>query len=183
MNDPANPQSFIPPSSDSMRPAPMTFGQILDRTYRLVRAHFRLFFGIAAVPAVTVILMVAAAMSFMLAFLWPQIAAKTSGVAAAAGGIPPWFPLVMFCIYPFMLAIYALYMPAAAFAATQADLGVTVGFRQAYSVAWSRFGRSLWLIILCILYVLVPVIVIGALIGVGTLLLIRPTTVGLMQHN
>ena len=31
--------------------APLTFGQILDRTYRLLQKHYRLLLGIAAVPA------------------------------------------------------------------------------------------------------------------------------------
>ena len=30
----------------------MGFGQLLDRIHRLMRSHLRLFFGIAAVPAV-----------------------------------------------------------------------------------------------------------------------------------
>ena len=171
MNESNGLQSSLSPSSGPTPSVPMTFGQILDRTYRLVRAHFRLFFGIAAVPAVSVLVMVAAVTSFMLATLWPQIASHTSGVGFFPAGIPPWLPLIVFCIYPFVLVIYALYMPAAAFAATQADLGLTVSFRQAYGVAWSRFGRSLWLMILCILYIVVPIVVIGALIAVGTLLI------------
>ena len=54
----------------------------------------------------------------------------------------------LFILYPIIMSVYALYMPAACFAAIQADRGVVVSFRQAYGVARSRFGRYLWLMIL-----------------------------------
>jgi len=58
-------------------------------------------------------------------------------------------------------------MPAASFAAMQADRGVVVSFRQAYRVAWSRFGRSLWLMILMVLCIMIPIMVVGALLAGG----------------
>jgi len=67
--------------------------------------------------------------------------------------------------------IYALYMPASSYAATQADLGVAVSFSEAYAVAWRRFGRFLWLMILGSLYMLVPVAACALVIGLGTLLM------------
>ena len=35
-------------------PGPLTFGQILDRIYRLMRGNLRLFFGVAAVPGAAI---------------------------------------------------------------------------------------------------------------------------------
>jgi hypothetical protein len=156
----------------------MTFGQILDRTYRLMRAHWRLFLGVSAVPAVTILAFITVWAIFVFKMFGPLWAAKSSGIGAVAGGIPLLFSAVFLIGYPIMLAIYALYLPAAAFAATQADRGVVVTFRQAYSVAWSRFGRSLWLMILCILYIVVPFTVIAALSGVGAALMHYAAGVG-----
>jgi len=141
--------------------APMTFGQILDRTYRLLQKHYRLFLGIAAVPAAFMLVLVSGLVAFVFVTIGPQL----TGQPAAPPVFPPWLFVLIFTLYPVVLLIGALYLPAAFFATTQADRGVTVSFRQAYSVAWSRFGRSLWLMILGILILVVPIIVIAALIG------------------
>lgn len=166
-------------SSESLAPAlapnvPMTFGQILDRTYRLMQKHYRLFLGIAAVPAAALLVLVGSMLGAMFAALGPQIIAKSTAPPA----FPPWFPIVFICLYPLILLVYALYLPAACFASTQADRGVTVSFRQAYRVAWSRFGRSLWLIVLCILILVGPILVIAALIAAAAVLMHHGTVSG-----
>jgi hypothetical protein len=166
MNELSYPQPSVPTP-----PIPMTFGQILDRTYRLMRAHLRLFLGIAAVPAATILVFISVWMTLIFKIAGPQLTGKTPGIGAVAGGVPLLFSTVIFVCYPLILLIYALYLPAAAFAATQADRGVMVSFRQAYNLAWSCFGRSLWLMVLCILYVVVPVALIAALIGTGVALI------------
>ncbi len=170
-----NDQSAVPSSiSPTILPTPlhpMTFGQILDRTYRLMRTHYRLLFGIAAVPATTLMVFFGAMMGGMLLFLKPQLSGHTSGIGAVVVGFPGAFQFLFFIIYPAILLTYALYLPAACFAATQADRGVTVSFRQAYGVAWSRLGRYLWLMILCALSIVVPVMAIGGLIVGGTVFL------------
>ncbi len=150
----------------------MGFGQILDRIYRLMRSHLRLFFGIAAVPAATILILIAAMFSFMLPTILTQAqaAGNASGIGVVAGGVPKWFPALMLLTYPIIIAVYALYLPAASFAATQADRGVMVSFKQAYGVAWGRFGRSVWLMILMVLCVMVPIMVIGALLVGGVVL-------------
>ncbi len=162
MNDSSNPQSLIP-----TQPIPMTFGQILDRTYRLMRAHLSLFLGIAAVPAATILAFITVWTVSVFKTIGPLMTGKTPGLGAVAGGFPTHLLAIFAICYPVMIAAYALYLPAAAFATTKADLGVIVTVRQAYSVAWSRFGRSLWLAILCVLYVVVPIAVVAALVGAG----------------
>ncbi len=147
--------------------APRTFGQILDRTYRLMRTHMRLFLGIAAVPSAAIILAFAAVLGFMLISIASQLGGSTATPPVFHAGF--WVALVS--IYVISPLVYALYMPAASYAATQADLGVTVTFLQAYGVAWRRFGRFLWLMILCFLIVMVPLAVVVALVGLGALLL------------
>jgi uncharacterized membrane protein len=148
----------------------MTFGQILDRTYRLVRTHLGLFLGIAAVPSVAAIVAVA---------LMLVCAVFIAGVRLGGNPhVPPAFPaywtaILIGVIYLIFPVISALYMPAASYAATQANRGVRVTFGESYGVAWQRFGRYLWLIVLMALYVIVPFAGIAALIGGGTFLVER----------
>jgi hypothetical protein len=162
MNEPATPAPFSPAHQ-----YPMTFGQIFDRTYRLMRDNLRLFLSIAAVPSAAIFLAFAAVIGLMLVVIGPQIADET----VSPPGIPLVFWAILICVYLIFPVIYALYMPAASYAATQADLGVAVTFRDAYAVAWRRFGRFLWLIILGTLYMIVPVVVCVVVIGLGALLL------------
>lgn len=173
MIDSTNPHdsgsASVPAPFDPARQAPMGFGQLLERIHILMRSHLRLFFGIAAVPAAAILVVIAAMFSFMIPTILAQAqaAANAPGPGAVAGGVPRWLPALMLVIYPVIIAVYALYMPAASFAATQADRGVIVSFRQAYGVAWSRFGRSLWLMILMVLCIMIPIVVIGALLAGG----------------
>jgi uncharacterized membrane protein len=145
----------------------MTFGQIFDRTFPLMRDNLRLFLGIAAVPCSAIFLVFGAVMGFMLLEIGPEIAHK----AASPPAIPIYSAIFICVAYVIFPVIYALYMPAASYAATQADLGIAVTFREAYAVAWRRFGRYLWLMILGTLYMLVPVAACAAVIGLGALLL------------
>jgi len=153
MNQPGIPApmyvSAVPPAP----PGALTFGQILDRIFHLMRTHLKLFIGIASVPAVAVLLFTAAMMSFVAKMTWEQMAGN------------PTLPPVL------LLLVYALYLPAAIHAAVRADLGVAVTFREAYRVAWSRFGRYLWLMILWTLYLVVPIAVVVAAIGIPTALM------------
>jgi hypothetical protein len=132
-----------------------------------MRAHLKLFFGIAGVPAIAVLLFMAALMSFEMKIFWGLVGANPT----APPVFPPYFAAIMLIGEPLLLLVYALYLPAAIHAAVQADLGVVVTFREAYRVAWSRFGRYLWLMILWTLYLVVPIIVVVAAIGVPTALM------------
>jgi hypothetical protein len=145
----------------------MTFGQILDRIYRLMRSHLRLFLSVASVQASALIAIVAVA----------GAGAYTMFREFEVTKLPPHgFPIylaVIFAgvIYLLLPAVAAFYLPAASYAATQADLGVAVSFRQAYEVSWGRFGRHVWLMVLGSLYILVPLAVIGGVVGLSALLL------------
>jgi hypothetical protein len=162
MNEPATHSSFGPEHQ-----LPMTFGQIFDRTYRLMRDHLRLLLGIAAVPSAAIFLVIAAIFGFMLIGIGPQIAHNTAP--------PPVFSLyfsaIFICACLIFPVVYALYLPAASYAATQVDRGVAATFRESYAVAWRRFGRSLWLMILGSLYMIAPVVACALVIGVVALLL------------
>jgi len=166
MNEQGAP-SPIPTSSFATPAFQLSFGQILDRTFQLTRTHWRLFFGIAGVPAAAIFLFAATMMSFMVRVIGPQLVGKRS----VPPGFPPLFSAGVFIGELLLLMVYALYLPSAFHAAAQADLGDTVTFRQAYRVVWSRYGRYLWLMILYFLYLVVPVAVVAALIGGGTVLM------------
>jgi len=62
-----------------------------------------------------------------------------------------------------MIVISALYEPAAAYAALNANTGTRVTFGNAWAAAWSHAGRYIWLAILRALIVMAPIIVFGAL--------------------
>jgi hypothetical protein len=173
MNDASNPD---PGGSAPLGtpPGAMTFGQILDRTYKLGRANFKLFLSIAAVPSTAILLLFAAIFGCMVSIAGPQIGAAQAGRApfATASVFPAYLiGLIMLVAYPILFAVFALYMPAASYAATQTDQGAKVTFGDAYDVAWRNFWRYLWLMILPALYVIVPLVLIGAAITVGALLL------------
>jgi hypothetical protein len=145
----------------------MTFGQIFDRTFQLMRNNLRLLLGIAAVPSAAIFVVIGIVFGLMSAEIIPQIAHKT-----AAPVTPPTYAVFfIFAAYLIFPLIYALYLPAASYAATQVDRGVAATFRESYAVAWRRFGRYLWLMILGILYVLVPVAACALIVGMVALLL------------
>ncbi len=147
---------------------PMTFGQILDRTYQVMRANFRLFLCIAAIPAGALFLIFAPVVVFMLIATGPQL----QGQIATLPAFPVYLlAIVMPISYVALFVVFALYLPAASYAVTQADLGIRVTFTEAYAVAWRRFGRYLWLMILGALYVIVPVLASVLVIVLGAILL------------
>jgi hypothetical protein len=168
MNQPAYP-AFDPSAARFL-----TFGQILDRIYRLMRAHFGLFLSVAAVQATALLVIFAGA--GIGAF---NLIRQTQMTKLPPHGFPIYFVVAFaVAIYLLLPAIAALYVPAASYAATQADLGNAVPFSDAYAVSLRRFGRHLWLMVLGALYVIVPVVVIAALIGLIVLLAIHANASG-----
>lgn len=148
-------------------PSGLSIGQILDRVFRLTGAYWRLFSGVAAVPAAAIAVPTCAVMAWWMITIIPLVTAKTS--------TPPHIPIyfaILFALINFApIPVFALYLPAGIYAATQANLGVKVTFSQAYSVAWRHYGRYLWLMVLVVLYLAGPLVVFAGLIGGGTALL------------
>ena len=100
MNEPGIPAPHSMSTSAPLPSGALTFGQILDRVYRLMRTHLKLFFGVAGVPAVAVFLFMGAMMSFMVKFI---IAAQTSGNPIQPPALPPYFPMLMLIGEPLLL--------------------------------------------------------------------------------
>ncbi|MGD0800486.1 MAG: hypothetical protein ABR906_04145 [Terracidiphilus sp.] len=163
MNESAAPAAFA-----SAHSLPMSFGQLFDRSFRLMHSHLRLFLGIAAVPCGAIFLLLMPVIGFMLLSIAPHIADQTAPRQVMPILVLSILMGISYLLFPL---IYALYLPAASYAATQADLGVAVTFREAYSVAWRRFGRHLWLMILGSLLMIVPVLACVLIVGSGAILL------------
>jgi hypothetical protein len=136
-------------------PHPQAFGQILTRTWELMRAHLKLFLAIGAVPAGVLVVVYGLYMALFgasIRYVHRPIGAAgvtiivldcTAGILALAA----------------MTLTYALYQPAASYAGLQADAGLMVTFREAYGVAWRKAGRHFWLAILRQLIITGPMIV------------------------
>jgi hypothetical protein len=139
-----------------------TFGQVLDRTYRLTRSHFKLLVGIAAIPSGIVLLLVIS----LEAVIWIPMIRQFPNPPSPEAMLPYLRPGVIIpVVIGFMLlnlAIFSIYLAAASYASVQADLGVEVTLGEAYGMAFQRGGRHLWLLGLCYLYACLPLLVIEA---------------------
>lgn len=170
MNEPGSP-SPLPPSFSPSSPLPtppMSFGQILDRVFHLMRANFGLFVGTALVPAivcVAVYLPMVAAMFWVVKPWHPQAQQHFSPATIVC------FGAAIFVAALLMIVIYALYQPAGSYAALEADKGTRVTIHAAWAVAWRKAGRYIWLMILRALIVVLPIVIFGALL-IGTMALI-----------
>ncbi|MGA2754641.1 MAG: hypothetical protein ABSE53_12830 [Terracidiphilus sp.] len=166
MSEQGFPSPSIPPAfpPTNVPRGAMTFGQILDRVLQLMRANLRLFMGIALVPAGLIVAYCAVILAAFFPLLKPLILNQQ-----------PHFPL-MTMVWLFaaeilgwilMIVIYALYEPAAVYAALEANAGTRVTIGKAWAVAWRKAGRYIWLAILRALIVMLPILVFGGVI-VGT---------------
>ena len=134
---------------------PMTFGQIFDRTYRLMRSQLKLFIAVSTVPAVAMVLMMA--LFFAIAFI--PIFSQLPKQPDPAQMFRLFLPAMIF-IMPLSLVVFALYLAASIHAAMQANLDIPITFREAYQVAWKRIGRYFWLMLLIYIIAFLPMLVI-----------------------
>jgi hypothetical protein len=153
---------------------PKTFSQILDRTFRLMRSHFKLFVGIAAVPSALLLLAIAG----LEAVFWiPMIRQfpKPPDPGVMLRSLTPSVIIPATVVMMLLnLAIFSIYLAAASHAATQVDLGVTITIGDAYELAWKSRGAHLWLLTLCYIYAFLPVLLIEVLVVV---------VAGLLAHS
>ncbi len=149
------PASAAPPAGATPR-GPMTFGQILDRMFQLVRANLRLFVGIALVPAAGIIVYFGVMFAAIFPVLKPVFLHQTPNFSAVTIA---WLGGMYILGVALMIVIFALYEPAGVYAALEANAGTRVTFRKA--------GRYIWLNLLRALIVMLPILVFAAVI-VGT---------------
>jgi hypothetical protein len=151
---------------------PLTFGQILDHTFRVSRANLKSFIAISIVPGVGYVVAVLMMVGTLMYFLRPD-----RGTPQPMSPPEIAFTVAVFLVGMIVLAaVFAIFQPAACFAALQADLGIPTRFREAYTTAWSKLGRYVWLIVLKGLIVAGPTYV--ALILLAALSLFRVRTGG-----
>ena len=94
-----------PASLPPQYPIPMSFGQILDRIYRLMRANLKLFIGIAAVPAGALIPIMA--LVFAVAFV--PILAQQQRHSDPGAALYLMVPAILVAMV-LNLAVFALYL-------------------------------------------------------------------------
>ncbi|MGD0858491.1 MAG: hypothetical protein ABR912_04145 [Terracidiphilus sp.] len=158
---------YLPTAAAPALPRPKTIGDVLERTYRLTRGHFKLLVGIAAIPSGIVLLLalsMEAAIWIPLIRQWPN----SPSPGAMLHHPPPAIVIPVFVGFALLsLAIFSIYLAAASYASVQADSGVGVTLREAYELAWRRGGRYLWLLVLCYLYACLPLLAIEAAVLLG----------------
>jgi hypothetical protein len=144
----------------------MTFGQILDRIFQIMRSQLKLFIAIASVPAVAMILMTALFLAVAFTPIFSQLPKQPDPALMFRLMIPS-----MLFTMPLSLLVFALYLAASIHAAMQANLGIPITFREAYQVAWKRIGRYFWLMLLIYIIAFLPMLVIELLMfgGMGLL--------------
>jgi hypothetical protein len=152
----------------------MTFGQILDRIYRITRANFRSLLAIAFVPSFVSILFI---LGLEALFFLPLIRQLPNPPSHESFAQLSQFlnPAIMFPAFLLITilngALMALYFAAAIHAATQADRGFTPSFSESWQFGWSRMGRYLWLMLLIYAVAFLPAVVIElAFFGAASLL-------------
>jgi hypothetical protein len=164
------PPGPLPPGAGNAAPGQwpgMTTGQILDRVFRLLRAHFELYVGLAIVPGLAVLSMIV---------VLGGLAALRFFSLLRHHSAPPnlwsllWLVPVGIAFYIAIFIVYALYAAAASYAVVRNNWGQPVSAAEAWAVAWRRGGSYVWLTFLIVLIVGGPVYVVLGL-GAGVMAL------------
>jgi uncharacterized membrane protein len=154
---------------------PMSFGEILDRIFQLLRRNFWLLIGVAGALSAAVVAMYALLMGAMFATIGLHPQDPPNPVVMLSVMAPVYLISIVL-----MLIVYPLYSAAGSYAATSAAEGRKVTVREAYRVAWKHAGRYIWLYFLRVLYLVVPMMIAAAVAGGGFFLISREegTSVG-----
>jgi len=166
MNDPGVPSSHAVPPAALPPTSPLSFGQMLDRIFRLMRANLKSFIGIAALPAGAMVVLYVPIMAGMFLVMQPWQHPNPAMMLTRL----VWFMVAFVVVFILFILIFALYVPAAVYASLQADVGVKATFREAYAKVWGRTGRYIWLMILFYAIVAGPVLAVAGGLAGGTVL-------------
>jgi hypothetical protein len=145
----------------------MTFGQILDRIFRLMRSHWKTFTAIGMLPMLVLFAFYAL---FFGALFFAGVFAHLPAQPNVAGIHWVVIPASLLFI-PIMFLMYGLYYGASSYATLKADHGFKITAGEAYRHAWSRIGRYAWLMVLRGLIIAIPILVLAIAVAVGALLL------------
>jgi hypothetical protein len=139
----------VPANTINAQIPPMPFGFTLERVYRILRNHLKVFLGIAAPPAVAMILLYAVLFGVIFTNMRPLLSTSNSPIAAATAQLKMMrimFPSMMLAMIPLTVVI-AFYLAAAFHAGNRIDSGIGTSVRECFGQAWSRLGRSLGLLL------------------------------------
>jgi hypothetical protein len=146
---------------------PMTFGQILERTFKLVRGHFWPMAAIGIFPFGVLLAFEAAIFGGMfLAGVFKHPPAQPDVMAIRWG-----MGLMALILVPIMLVVYGLYYGASTYSSLVADHGFEVTAWEAFRHAWSRLGSYVWLMFLRSLIIGAPIFVCIFVVAIGAGLL------------
>lgn len=144
---------------------PKTLGQILDRVFRLMRANFKLFVGIAVLPPAgfyAVFALVSAAVLWPILHALPKSPSPEEILKLIVVGVPA--IIILSVLY---WPVFATYLSAASFAGVRADCGEKVTFRESYAVAWRHVGRYSLLLLLIYVFCFFPALIIELVMFAG----------------
>ncbi|MDR3774302.1 MAG: hypothetical protein P4L26_13185 [Terracidiphilus sp.] len=157
----------VPPAAPLGAAVPMTFGQILERVFRLLRAYWKPFVGIGLIPIGALIVFEGVLFGALFASGVFQRPPAQPNTATILGIVVPFLVLGI----PLMLLSYGLYYGASTYAALAADQDRAPTAAQALRHAWSNVGRYTWLTVLRSLIVAGPILVLAFVVGLGAALL------------
>jgi hypothetical protein len=140
----------------------MTMGQILDRVFRLLRAHLKMYVGLALVPALAVLCSIAVLVGLAALLILPHLHDRP--------GLPDLWSLLLLVpvavlLYVGVFVVYSLYAAAASYAAVRTNQGEAVTGAEAWAVALKGGARYTWLVFLFVLIIGGPVYVILGVFG------------------
>jgi hypothetical protein len=170
MNEPDLPAPPDPPTPSILpfgAAIHMSFGQILDRIFRLMRTHLRLFVSVGMLPIGAMFAFYAGLFSALyFSGLFQHPPAQPQPRAFLLTILP-----ISLLFVPVMLVAYGLYYGASSYAALQADHGFKLTAFEAFRHAWSKIGRYIWLMVLRGLIIAIPIFVLVFAVASGGLLL------------
>ncbi len=149
--------------NDRLRP--QSLGEILDRTAQMYRSRFLVYFGIAVIP---VGILVVFAAGFFLYLAWsgsdaanafPQSTRMVVGIVV--------FSILGLAALPAYIGSTALGWAALTDASARAFLGESISIRSAYSSAWNKGWRYLWLCLLAAAIVIIAPFVVFFIFTLG----------------
>jgi hypothetical protein len=117
---------------------PLSFGELLDRTFTYFRRHFLLFIGIMAIPEAIIAAMNLLLQGFQRAAMPATAGAKVSGPSSAAVAGTIIGAIILFAAY---FVLYAVAQGATTFAVSEVHLGHPVSARAAYGMMRGRYLR------------------------------------------
>jgi len=142
---------------------PLSFGQILDRTFRLCHANLKNFVVISLVPTAGLVITVLGMAGTLFLFLRPD-----RGTLQQMSALQITITVAVFVLGMIVLmVVYSIYQPAVSYAALQSNLGIQITPGDAYAKTWSNCGRYIGLTLLKALIVSGPTYGILCLVAAG----------------